>query len=111
MTSIRNKALAAVLTAAALAIGAGGALAGDPMADAHGYYLKKKHFTGFDCDSLWYFRNQIFSEAGYCFKTDRAIATFGNDGCVSGSYSILNKYERANVNMLRSIEAAKSCRS
>jgi hypothetical protein len=105
-----NRFLASgLLAAAALAGSASLALAGDPVADAHVAYLKKKHFVGFSCGDLWYFRNQIFDEAGYCFKTDRAIAAFGNDGCVSGSYSILNKYERANVNMLKSLEQAKGC--
>lgn len=109
MTRKTNKALAAALTAAALVSGAGVALAGDPVADAHGYYLEKKHFKHASCDDLWHFRNQIFSEAGYCFKTDRAIQAFGNEGCVSGSYTILNTYERANVTMLKSIEQAKGC--
>lgn len=105
-----NKILASsLLAAAALAGGASLAQAGDPVADAHGYYLNKKHFKHFACDDLWYFRNQIFAQAGYCFKTDRAIAAFGNDSCSSGSYSILNRYERANVNMLKSIEEAKGC--
>lgn len=109
MTPTITKTFAAALTAVGLLSGAGAALAGDPVADAHVSYLKKAHFKHASCDDLWYFRNQIFSEAGYCFKTDRAIHAFGNDGCVSGSYSILNTYERANVNMLKSIEEAKSC--
>ncbi len=33
------------------------------------------------CEQLWYSRNAIFKEAGYCFKTARAIRTFGNAGC------------------------------
>lgn len=105
-----NKFLAsALLATAALAGGASLAQAGDPVADAHTHYLQKKHFKHFSCDSLWYYRNQIFAEAGYCFKTDRAITTFGNDYCTSGSYSILNRYQRANVNMIKSIEEAKGC--
>lgn len=109
MTTKIRTALAAALTATVLVSGAGAALAGDPVGDAHVAYLNKAVFKHDSCDSLWYFRNQIFSEAGYCFKTDRAIQAFGNDGCVSGSYSILNKYERANVTMLKSIEQAKGC--
>jgi hypothetical protein len=109
MTTPHKFLAAALLAAATLTGGASLAAAGDPVADAHAAYLKKKHFVAFSCGDLWYFRNQIFAEAGYCFKTDRAISAFGNDGCVSGSYSILNKYERANVNMLKSIEQAKGC--
>jgi hypothetical protein len=39
------------------------------------------------CDSLWNERNQIYKEAGYCFKTARAIRAFGNAGC---SYDDIN---------------------
>jgi hypothetical protein len=40
-----------------------------------------KEITDFTCDQLWFARNSIFKEAGYCFKTPRAIAAFGNAGC------------------------------
>ena len=110
MTTNLTKTLAAVLlTAATLAASGSVAIAGDPVGDASVTYLNKKHFKHFDCDSLWHLRNQIFDEAGYCFKTERAIYAFGNDGCTSGSYSILNTYERANVSMIKSIEQAKGC--
>jgi hypothetical protein len=110
MTSTIKTLLGSALVATvALSVGASAALAGDPVGDASVAYLKKKHFVGFDCDSLWYLRNQIFDEAGYCFKTERAIYAFGNEGCASSSYSILNRYERANVSMIKSIEAAKGC--
>ena len=33
------------------------------------------------CSSLWYARNQVYKDAGYCFKTARAIRAFGNAGC------------------------------
>ena len=33
------------------------------------------------CSSLWSERNQIYKDAGYCFKTSRAIRAFGNSGC------------------------------
>lgn len=33
------------------------------------------------CASLWSERNQIYKDAGYCFKTARAIRAFGNAGC------------------------------
>lgn len=40
-----------------------------------------KGISDFSCDQLWFGRNSIFKAAGYCFKTHRAIATFGNAGC------------------------------
>ena len=29
------------------------------------------------CDRLWYQRNEIYADAGFCFKTPRALAAFG----------------------------------
>jgi hypothetical protein len=39
------------------------------------------------CASLWYERNQVYKDAGYCFTTARAIRAFGNAGC---SYDDIN---------------------
>jgi len=33
------------------------------------------------CDDLWVQRNSIYKAYGYCFKTPKAIAYFGNAGC------------------------------
>lgn len=33
------------------------------------------------CGDLWYERNAIYKEAGYCFNTQRGIRAFGNSGC------------------------------
>lgn len=33
------------------------------------------------CEELWYRRNSLYKQAGYCFRTARAIQTFGNAGC------------------------------
>ncbi|MGY2047124.1 YARHG domain-containing protein [Methylobacterium sp. JK268] len=33
------------------------------------------------CEELWFQRNRIFKEAGYCFRTPRGIRAFGNAGC------------------------------
>ncbi|RVU19812.1 YARHG domain-containing protein [Methylobacterium oryzihabitans] len=35
----------------------------------------------FPCDELWAERNAVYKEAGYCFRTPRAIKAFGNAGC------------------------------
>jgi hypothetical protein len=34
------------------------------------------------CQALWVERNSYYKEAGYCFKTARAISYFGNGGCM-----------------------------
>jgi uncharacterized caspase-like protein len=36
---------------------------------------------GASCEDLWYARNLIWHDYGYCFTTDRAIRAFGNDQC------------------------------
>lgn len=33
------------------------------------------------CRDLWYRRNAIYKDAGYCFRTADAIRAFGNAGC------------------------------
>ena len=33
------------------------------------------------CEELWYRRNSLYKQAGYCFRTARAIRAFGNAGC------------------------------
>lgn len=34
------------------------------------------------CQELWVERNSYYKEAGYCFKTRRAISYFGNGSCI-----------------------------
>lgn len=34
------------------------------------------------CQELWRNRNMIYKASGYCFKDPRAVAAFGNAGCV-----------------------------
>jgi hypothetical protein len=64
------------------------------------------------CDSLWYERNEIYKRNGYCFKTARAIATFGNAGC---AYDVeaavpLSGWERRRIQELIRAERANGCR-
>ena len=39
----------------------------------------------YDCGELWVMKNQVFKDRGYCFKTAKAIAQFGNAGCLYDS--------------------------
>lgn len=34
-------------------------------------------YSSLSCGQLWYERNAIFAEYGYCFQTQQAINTFG----------------------------------
>ena len=63
------------------------------------------------CGDLWYRRNAIFARNGYCFKTDRAIRVFGNQGCrfyVEGDVP-MSRAEREEVEVIRVIERRKGC--
>ena len=57
-------------------------------------------------------RNGIYAVRGYCFKTDRGKAEFGNDGCHFDDEAEvpLNDYERANVKLIREHRAAPQLR-
>lgn len=35
----------------------------------------------FPCDALWGERNAVYADAGYCFRTARAVKAFGNADC------------------------------
>ena len=48
------------------------------------------------CGELWYRRNAIFAEAGYCFQTARARSAFG-PGCFA-PYGRLTANQQARVN-------------
>ena len=58
------------------------------------------------CDRLWFIRNSIYRERGYCFQTDRGRDTFSNEGCVTEDVGrvALNHYERANVKAIHGVE-------
>jgi hypothetical protein len=49
------------------------------------------------CQELWVERNSYYKDAGYCFKTDRAISYFGNQGCMY--------YDEARLPLPRGIRA------
>ena len=63
------------------------------------------------CSQLWYGRNGIFKEAGYCFRTPRAIRAFGNAGCSYDDESDvpLSTRQRRAVNEIRREEQALGC--
>ena len=68
--------------------------------------------AGPNCEFLWTMRNRIYQENGYCFKTARAIATLGNQGCryLREGDVPMNRVERANVAAITRAEAALGCR-
>lgn len=74
-------------------------------------YFTEAQLRRLSCDALWTVRNTIFDENGYCFQTAKGQAVFSNAGCkytVSGKVP-LNKFERTNVERIKSVEARKGC--
>jgi hypothetical protein len=64
------------------------------------------------CDELWYERNAIYKRAGFCFKTPRAISTFGNAGCEydSAGQLPLSRGQRERIARIVRLEQEYGCR-
>ena len=60
------------------------------------------------CRALWYQRNAVYAEQGYCFKTKDAIATFG-ERC-HPPYGQLTPAQQRYVADVKAWEARKGCR-
>ncbi|WP_020184398.1 YARHG domain-containing protein [Methylopila sp. 73B] len=75
--------------------------------------LSTPAFAAFLCDELWGERNAVYAEAGYCFKTAKAIAAFGNAGCRFDRLEDvpLSDRDRAKVREIEREERRNGCRS
>lgn len=75
-------------------------------------YFSKAEARKLSCENLWYTRNRIYDENGYCFGTGRAKAQFDNSDCYFSDQAAvpLNAFERANIDTLKGVEAAKGCK-
>lgn len=65
------------------------------------------NYGSMTCSQLWYARNSIYAENGYCFKTAKARAVFG-PGCFP-PYGKLSKWEQQQVDQIRYWENRKGC--
>jgi len=63
------------------------------------------------CQNLWTERNQFYKDSGYCFKTQRAIDFFGNDGCFVSKQNALrlSRSDRRRIEEIVRLERAKGC--
>ncbi len=64
--------------------------------------------TGQSCFDLWYARNQIFANNGYCFTSSEGKKWFDNASCYTSDPS-LTAAEKAQVNQIKEQERAKRC--
>ena len=64
------------------------------------------------CGDLWYERNAIYKDAGYCFNTQRGIRAFGNAGCQYDNVNDvpLSANNRARVAEIVRMERGYGCR-
>jgi hypothetical protein len=60
------------------------------------------------CFDLWYARNAIYDENGYCFKTDLAQEYFDNSDCWT-SKPKFSKKEWAAILAIKDEEEARDC--
>lgn len=77
----------------------------------HSERLKEARLRPLNCGNLWFLRNAIYDDNGYCFKTEQGISAFGNDACIFNKIGDvpLNKYERYNVGLIQRVERRKGC--
>lgn len=68
-------------------------------------------FYDWSCNALYVERNGIYRDAGYCFKTARAIKTFGNAGCQFDDINDvpLSTSQRRVIKSIVAAERAKGC--
>lgn len=63
------------------------------------------------CENLWFVRNRIYDENGYCFRTKRARQQFDNSDCwVREQANVkMSTIERGNVNAIVEAESQNGC--
>ncbi len=68
-------------------------------------------YSASSCGELWYARNEIYKDAGYCFRTQRGIRAFGNAGCRHDDIADvpLSANQRREVAEIQRWERIKGC--
>ncbi len=60
------------------------------------------------CYDLWYERNLIYAENGYCFKTDLARRTFSDFSCRT-DHPQFSSLEQRRIDEIKAEERERSC--
>ncbi|NKQ41173.1 MAG: YARHG domain-containing protein [Sulfurovum sp.] len=66
------------------------------------------NYQNMSCADLWYARNKIFADSGYCFKGQRAISVFSRR-CYP-PYGRLSNKSKAEVGIIKYWEKRRGCR-
>lgn len=74
-------------------------------------YLPERELRPLSCENLVHMRNRIYAQGGYCFQKPALKKQYNADGCKWPLQALvpLNKYERANILTIKSVERAKRC--
>jgi hypothetical protein len=62
-----------------------------------------------NCYDMWYERNSIYNDNGYCFKTRLGKQTFDNSDCYTRSPSF-SSWEQDRIDWLSRQERRKHCK-
>jgi hypothetical protein len=73
--------------------------------------FRRSDLRQLSCQALYEVRNGIYFQNGYCFKTDRALDIFGDDGCwIENQEDVsLNRVERYNISQIVAVERQRGC--
>lgn len=79
----------------------------------HQETFSREELRTLSCQNLWYVRNSIYDEHGYCFRTKAGKETFDNSDCYENDAAKLqfNRHEQANINRIVQAEKDKGCRA
>ncbi|HJZ43712.1 MAG TPA: YARHG domain-containing protein [Hyphomicrobiaceae bacterium] len=70
---------------------------------------RAQDYAAMSCGQLWYERNSIYAEYGYCFQTEQAIRAFG-PACFP-PFGRLPPHARRVVNEISAWERSRGCRA
>ncbi len=96
MNVMKHTALGAALVVATFAL--------TPLASTP---AQAQDAASMSCSQLWYARNKIYADNGYCFNTARARNVFGA-GCFP-PYGRLSGWARERVNEIQYWESQRGC--
>lgn len=80
------------------------------IADSDSRYLTKEELSQYSKEELAYIRNEIFARYGYIFETEkyddyfRSKSWYVPDPYIEGNASELNKFEKANLKLIQTLE-------
>ncbi len=83
----------------------------DPVGCSNTKRYNNRNLSKLNCGELWFVRNAILDDHGYCFKTDKGISAFGNDNCAFHDIADLdlNGFEKFNIKAISRMEDMKGC--